>query len=293
MTAHRLRPCVLAALVALVPMGALPAIAQPAAKPTGQPPRAAAPAKPAARPSGPPLFHVSGFFTLGYQEFAAADTFDATLGKTGGGVMGGGGSLTHRSGLFAQVDLTRFTAEGERAFVYDSEVFKLGIPLSVEVRPIEFTFGYKFFTRPPKPRPTSPAKPASAKPDPKDGDADGAHFAQARPAAPTKPATPVAARPAARAPLAGLRPYVGAGFGLVRYTETSDFAGSGEDVDESFTSYHVTGGLEIPIWKWIGAAAEFNLRWVGDAFGEAGLSKEFGEDDLGGPSFRVKITVGR
>lgn len=291
MTAYRLRPCVLAALVALVPLGALPAIAQPAAKPTGQPPRAAAPAKPAARPSGPPLFHVSGFFTLGYQEFAAADTFDATLGKTGGGVMGGGGSLTHRSGLFAQVDVTRFTADGERAFVYDSEVFKLGIPLSVEVRPIEFTIGYKFFVHPrrqarPATPPPPPPKPFFQPARPRPGETAGTspRPAPAAAAAPARPAKP---------PFGGVKPYLGGGIGKVQYRETSDFASGSDDVDESYTSYHVLGGVDVPVWKWIGVTAEVNYRWVKDAFGEAGLSKEFGEDDLGGPSFRVKVTVGR
>lgn len=280
MTGVRLRPLLLAAVL---PLLAGQAVAQPA--PT--PPRPAAPAKPPEKPSGRPMFHVAAFFTFGYQGFAAADTFDATLGKTGGSVLGGGGSVTHRSGLFAQVDVTRFTADGERAFVHNGEVFKLGIPLSVEVRPIELTFGYKFFTRPSRPSP--PARPAAPKPsgaDPKS--------MQATTAQPGKPGPTVAARPrTGRPPLGGLRPYVGAGVGFVKYAESSDFAGPGENSDENFTSFHVTGGVEVPVWRWIGAAAEFNLRWVGDALGEAGLSKEFGEDDLGGPSFRVKITIGR
>jgi hypothetical protein len=78
----------------------------------------------------------------------------------------------------------------------------------------------------------------------------------------------------------------------VGYKESSDFSNSGEDTDDRFTSFHVLGGFEVPLWKWIGAAGEFNYRWVGGAFGEAGVSKEFGEDDLGGASFRVKLTVG-
>ena len=108
----------------------------------------------------------------------AQDTFDATLGTTGGAIFGGGGSLTHRSGVFFQVDLTRFSAEGERAFVYNGQVYPLGIPLDVEVTPIEFTGGYKFFTRPPRPKvatpPPPPRKPFFQPARPRSGEKTGA-----------------------------------------------------------------------------------------------------------------------
>jgi opacity protein-like surface antigen len=230
------------------------------------------------------------FFEGGYQGFIATETFDATLGKTGGGVLGGGGSLTHRSGIFVQVDVTRFKAEGERAFVYGSQVFRLGIPLNLEVRPIEVSGGYKFFMRPPKPKaPVPPPKPLFEPARPTRGEQAGATGT-----------TPVSEAPASRRPSptprprwGGLKPYVGGGMGVVRYRETSSFASSGENVDDSFTSVHLLGGIEVPLWKWVGTAVEVNYRWVQDALGEGGLSSEFGEDDLGGPSFRVKISVGR
>lgn len=253
------------------------------------------PAPPATRPavrqpSGPPAFHVAGFFTFGYQEFAARETFKATLGTSGGPILGGGGSLTHRSGLFAQVDLTRLAADGQRAFVHQGAVFPLGIPLRVEVRPIEVTFGYKFFVAPKKrgTPPASPSPPAKASLD--QGAARGGE-SQGR--APQAAAPPRPAARTARSPLGGVKPYVGAGFGLVAYRESSEFAGPGDDVDERYTSYHALGGVEIPVWKWFGAAAEVHWSRVSRAFGEAGLSHEFGEDDLGGVSFRIKVTVGR
>jgi opacity protein-like surface antigen len=250
---------------------------------------ASKPPKP--KPAGPPALRVSGFFEVGYQSFVAKDTFDAALGKTGGGVLGGGASLTHRSGLLFQVDITKFAADGERAFVHDGEIFTLGIPLRVEILPVEFTFGYKFFTRPPSPK--KPPKPAVTPTPPKRNSwSSPLALDQGKPQAP--PAKPAAAGTVAAAarPWGGLKPYVGGGFGIVSYTETSDFASGDDDVDDSFTSAHVLGGVEIPIWRWLGASAEVNYRWVKDALGEAGLSKAFGEDDLGGPSFRVKLTVG-
>jgi hypothetical protein len=221
----------------------------------------------------------------------AKDTFDATIGNSGGPIWGAGASVTHRTGIFGQVDVTRFRADGERVFVFDGQAFPLGIPLSVEVMPIEISVGYKFFVRPPKPKaappPPPPPKPyfQPARPRPE----------EKKPVTPPKagPATTAAPAPPARPPLGGLKPYLGGGFGWVGYKETSDFAAPGEDTDDRFTSFHVLGGVEVPVWKWIGAAAEFNYRWVGGALGEAGVSGEFGEDDLGGPCFRVKLTIGR
>lgn len=305
MSGARWRTVILPA-IALVLSLAPPAFAQAPAPPAARPPverptprdatppdKAKAPPSPARRP-GTPAFRVAGFFTFGYQSFAATDTFDATLGTTGGRVLGGGGSLTHRSGVFAQVDVTQFAADGERAFAYNGEVFRLGIPLRLEVRPIEVTVGYKFFTNPRPPRPRAPATPATpARPATGGRDeAGGPLFEQATPA---RPAPPAAARPAERGQRPGLRlrPYVGAGFGWVAYKESADFAAPGDNVDDRFTSVHVLGGVDVPVWRWVGAAAEFQWRRVAGALGEAGLSKEFGEDDLGGVSFRVKVTVGR
>lgn len=246
--------------------------------------------KPAAGKPSAPLFHFAGFAEGGYQWFAAADTFDATLGETSGTLVGGGAVLTHRSGTFFQVDVTRFKGEGERVFVYGSEVFPLGIPLSVEVTPIEFTGGYKFFVRPPKPK-----APAAPPPPPK----PFFQPARPRPGERTGVATrPVSSQPPPRTPApkprwGGVKPYVGGGIGIVKYKETSEFAGAGDNVDDSFTSYHALGGLEIPLWKWLGAAVEANYRWVPDALGKGGASQEFGEEDLGGPSVRFKLTIGR
>jgi opacity protein-like surface antigen len=254
----------------------------------------------AKRASAPPLFRVAGFFEAGYQGLVAKDTFDATLGTTGGGIVGGGGSLTHRDGGFFQVDVTRFSAEGQRAFVYNGQVYPLGIPLNVELTPIEFTGGYKFFTRPPRPKvtppPPPPPKPFFQPARPRSGEKRGTVPPRPAPSGPADQAAPASAPPAATSAKprwGGVKPYLGGGMGVVQYKETSRFAASGENVEDSFTSYHALGGIEFPLWKWVGAAAEVNYRWVKDALGTGGLSKEFGEDDLGGPSFRFKVTVGR
>lgn len=239
-------------------------------------------------PRKPATFHFAGFVEAGYQGFVASQTFDATLGKHGGAIFGGGASLTHKRGYFVQLDITRFSAEGERAFAYGSQVFPLGIPLEVEVMPIEVSVGYKFFMSPPKPKgPPRELAPGDAEP------ADRDDSQEQEPSDAVSPETAEEPRIAPKPRFGGLKPYVAGGMGVVGYKESSSFAADGEDVDDSFTSFNVLAGIAIPFSKWLGAAVEFNYRWVKDALGSGGLSEHFGETDLGGPSFRVKVTVGR
>ena len=90
-----------------------------------------------------------------------------------------------------------------------------------------------------------------------------------------------------------LRPYVAGGYTSYGYTETSDFATDAENVEERFPGYHLGGGVEYRITRWLGLGGEFTWTTVPDAIGESGVSAEFDETDLGGTSFRVKITFGR
>ena len=87
------------------------------------------------------------------------------------------------------------------------------------------------------------------------------------------------------------RPYAGGGFGRQQYKETSEFADASENVKSTTNSYHIVGGAEIGLWRWIAAAAEVRYRGVPDAIGDAGVSREFGEDNLGGTSIRFRILV--
>lgn len=90
-------------------------------------------------------------------------------------------------------------------------------------------------------------------------------------------------------------PYGGAGVGWHRYGETSQFADAAENVDERFTGYHLVGGAEFRLARWIGAAAEAQWATVRDALGADpnSVSHEFDESDLGGVTFRLKVVVGR
>ena len=92
-----------------------------------------------------------------------------------------------------------------------------------------------------------------------------------------------------------LVPYGGGGFGRHRYQESSDFAEGAENVEESYTGYHVLGGAEFRVSPWIGAAGELQWATVPDALGQDpnGVASHYDERDLGGLTVRVKLVIGR
>lgn len=85
----------------------------------------------------------------------------------------------------------------------------------------------------------------------------------------------------------------GAGLGSYAVKEEWDFADPSETVDESFTSYHALLGAEIALHRWVALRAEVQYATVPDSAGVGGVSEAFGENDIGGPSVRVKLLVGR
>jgi hypothetical protein len=90
-----------------------------------------------------------------------------------------------------------------------------------------------------------------------------------------------------------LIPYASGGFTSMHYQETSDFSEGAENTDETFNGYHLSGGAEYKILRWLGVAGEVAWTTVPDAIGEGGVSEAFDEHDLGGTTFRFKITIGR
>ena len=89
-------------------------------------------------------------------------------------------------------------------------------------------------------------------------------------------------------------PYLGGGIGWHRYTETSDFADTGENVSETFTGYHVVGGAEYRMGRTFAIAGEGQWTTIPDALsGVSSAGDAFGESNLGGIGFRVRFVVGR
>lgn len=92
---------------------------------------------------------------------------------------------------------------------------------------------------------------------------------------------------------ARVRPQLGVGYTRLRYEESAAFAQDGDDVDDTFNGFHVVGGVELRLFRWVGLGGDVVWTSVADAIGEGGASKAFGEDNLGGTSLRVKLVVGR
>jgi hypothetical protein len=243
-------------LLALLLHGGNPAAAQtPPRPPLGPPPPLIA-APPPPQPAGRrgEGIRVRGFGTIGATAFAARESFEAVLGSRSGAVSGGGGQVLLPWGIFAQLAMSRFRSDGERVFVGPGdEVFRLGIPATVTITPVEFTVGWRY----------------------------GARDTIVRP--------PL--RIGARRPR--VIPYGGGGYSSYGYRETSRFATASEDVSERFGGYHLTGGVEYLAHRWVAVGAELSWASIPDALGQGGVSAAFGEDNLGGTSVRLKIAVGR
>lgn len=77
------------------------------------------------------------------------------------------------------------------------------------------------------------------------------------------------------------------------YKETSEFAQSGDEVDETFNGLAVFAGLDAMVARSVFLGAEVQYRRVPDAIGFDGVSQAFGEDDLGGVVFRVLFGIRR
>ena len=88
-------------------------------------------------------------------------------------------------------------------------------------------------------------------------------------------------------------PYAGVGYSSYRYKETSEFADPNENVDERFPGFHLQGGVEFLPLRWLAVGGEVSWSSIANAIGEGGVSEHFNEDNLGGTSFRLKISVGR
>jgi len=67
----------------------------------------------------------------------------------------------------------------------------------------------------------------------------------------------------------------------------------GENVSSSSVAYQVMAGLEAPIVRWLRVGGEARWVTVPNALGDAGVSADFGENNLGGFNFAARIMIGR
>jgi opacity protein-like surface antigen len=91
-------------------------------------------------------FSIRGVGFASFQQFAAKTTFDAAFDESSGQFFGGG-VLVAEHGFFLEVALSHFEKTGQRAFLFNGEVFPLNIPLTATITPLEVTAGYRFNRR--------------------------------------------------------------------------------------------------------------------------------------------------
>ena len=94
--------------------------------------------------TGEPALALRPFVFVTGQAFTAKETFEAAFGKAVQPFYGGGLELVSRAGVYLDIAASRFHKTGERAFHFNGETFRLGIPLEVTITPVELSAGYRF-----------------------------------------------------------------------------------------------------------------------------------------------------
>jgi hypothetical protein len=84
-----------------------------------------------------------GFVQFGYGRFAAHETFDAVMGSALAPWFGGGVRYGRRTGLFLEGSVEHYRDTGERVFVSDGEVYRLGVEDRVFITPLMAGAGYR------------------------------------------------------------------------------------------------------------------------------------------------------
>jgi len=92
-----------------------------------------------------PRFGARAFGHFEWQTMAAKETFEAVTGKSTLTGLGGGVELQRIwRGAFVRAAVSRMAQSGERVFVFENDVFPLGVPLDITMTPIELAAGWRF-----------------------------------------------------------------------------------------------------------------------------------------------------
>jgi hypothetical protein len=90
-----------------------------------------------------------------------------------------------------------------------------------------------------------------------------------------------------------LRPYLGGGLTSYAYEEQSNFDEPGDGLTTRGTGLVGVGGVEFRVHKYVGITADGAVAHVTGILGQAGISKDIGESNLGGISARIRLIIGR
>jgi hypothetical protein len=97
-----------------------------------------------------PVISLRPFLDIRTEKFLATRTFDAVFGETSVPYWGGGLQVTGwRGRIYGELGASRLLKKnnelvGQRVFVSDGQVSRLGIPVRSTLTPLEFVGGYRF-----------------------------------------------------------------------------------------------------------------------------------------------------
>jgi opacity protein-like surface antigen len=182
---------------------------------------------------------ISLYGTYASTAFAASETFKAVSGTASHSGFGVG-LVENRlwRGVFVDLGMSQTKVDGERVFIDEGAIYKLGIPLQVKLTAIDLAAGWRL-TR------------------------------------------------------GRFSPFVGAGVSSVSYKETADFSEDGDNVSQRKNGPLVLAGLDVAITKWIHVGGEARYRAIKGVLGSGGVSEAYGENQLGGVSAAVRLSLGR
>ncbi len=87
--------------------------------------------------------------------------------------------------------------------------------------------------------------------------------------------------------------WVGGGLGWYQASESSDFADADENVSRTSPGYHVLGGADVRLWRFLGAGGEVEWSHVPGGLSGTGLASALGDTNLGGLGVRARLVLGR
>lgn len=90
-----------------------------------------------------------------------------------------------------------------------------------------------------------------------------------------------------------LSTFLGAGMTSLYYEETSAFAEAADNVKDRRAGALFVGGIDVAVIKWVQLGGELRYRAVKRILGEGGASSVFGEDQVGGLSAGMRVSVGK
>jgi len=90
-----------------------------------------------------------------------------------------------------------------------------------------------------------------------------------------------------------VRPFIAAGVTVYSYKETSELVDASDNVDVRHVGFAGTGGVEFRMGRWAALGVDVEYTRVTGILGQSGVSKQAGENDLGGLGARLRLTIGR